>query len=335
MRGYDNYRGRGSSTKKIAVIVMVIILLLAGVYLFLSEFTEYDSSGGAHIVLPWQRETAEEPHTDDRGESENISIIYDDTEEPLPEVQAVEFSVSEARQGDAAIRAKLGGGNAAALYLKRPDGCLRYHSAAAGPELCFTDGLTEAELKRFTGDELYTIARLSCVKDDTAPMQDMAALALTQENGYVWYGSESEHYLDLSKDEAREYLISIVEELAGLGFDEVLLSDLAWPTGGTQANISTTGDRTATVTAFLKELGNAVEDSDLVVSLELPEATVLAGGNAAEGFSLAEQLPLVQRVYVKTERADAVQEAMNAVRRGVSLVIIDGTGTNRYIPMSN
>lgn len=333
MHGYDNYRGRSSPLKKLAVIGMVIILLLAGGYLFISEFTEYDRDGNVHVVFPWQRETGK-PGTDD-SEDTDINIIYDDTEDSLGDVQAVEFSVSEARQSEYSIRTKLGEGNAAAIWLKRPDGCLRYRSAAAGPALCFTDGLTEAELKRFTETDLYTIARISCMKDNAAPMKDMADLALTQENGYVWYGRENEHYLDIAKPEARKYLISIVEELGSLGFDEVLLSDLAYPTGGMQANISTVEDRTAAVTAFLKELKDAVKDGELIVSLELSEATVLAASNAAEGISLAEQLPLVQRVYVKTDKADAVQEAIEAMQPRMSLVIIGGTGTNRYIPQAS
>ena len=329
MRGYSNYRGRSSPWKKLAVIGMVIILLLAGVYLFISEFTEYDRDGNAHIVFPWQRET-EQTGGGDSGEE--VELIYDETKEELPDVRAVELGIPEARQSESAILAGLNGADAAALYLKRPDGYLRYRSAAAGPALCFSDGLTETEIKRFTALNVYTVARLSCMKDNAAPMQDMSGLALTQENGYVWYGSESEHYLDIAKPAARDYLVSLVEELGTLGFDEVLLSDLAYPTGGVQANISTAEDRTAAITSFLKELKDAVKDSALVVSLELPEATVLAGSSEAEGISLAEQLPLVDRVYVKTDKTDAVREAIDAVRPDMSLVIIGGTGTNRYIP---
>lgn len=333
MRGYRNYRGRNSPLKRLAVIGMVAVLLLAAAYLFISEFKEYDSDGNAHIVLPWQKE---DPAADGSGDRDaDIDIVYDEPEDLLPSVQAVEYSVSEARQGESALRAKLGEGNAAALWLKRPDGCLRYHSDAAGPALCFTDGLTGAELQRFTAGDTYTIARLSCMKDNAAPMRDMAGLALTQENGYVWYGSAGEHYLDLAKSAAREYLIALVLELADAGFDEVLMSDLAYPADGVQSSISTAEDRTAAVTAFLKELKEAVKDSGVKLSLELSESAALAGSSAAEGISLAEQLPLVNRVYVQTEHADAVRDAVGAVRADMSVVIIGGEGTNRYIPQTN
>lgn len=340
MRGYDNYRGRTSPKYKIAVVVMLVILLLAGLYLAVSEFAEYDSEGNMHFILPWSGETEEPPappqdetETETREEPEkpSVNVVFDAPEDPLNgRVQATEFTVTQLRQGNDGILQRLGDGNVAAVWLKRPDGLLRYRSAAAGAGLCYTDGLTEAELRAFTSGDFYTVARLSCVKDNAASMKDMTALGLTQENGYIWYGTESQHYLDISKSGAADYLLSLIRELADLGFDEILLSDLTYPTDGRQDTVYTTNDRSGAVTDFLKKAKEALKETDTSLSVELTEETVLSGGNAAEGVELEAVLPLCARLYVKSDRAEELRAAVEKGKARPTLVFIGETQENRY-----
>lgn len=333
MHGYDNYRGRTSPKRKAAVVILLLVLLLAGLYLLASEFTEFDSDGNVKTTLPWHSEPEAPPAADpvDDELSEPVNIIYDAPEDPLQgKVRAVEFTVGDARQGNSRLAAKLGDGNVAALWLKRPDGLLRYRSDAAGAALCFTDGLTETEVKNFTAQDTYTLARISCLKDDAASMKDMAGRGLTQENGYIWYGAENQHYLDLAKTGTQDYLLSLIRELASLGFDEILLSDLAYPTDGNQSKIASSDDRTATVTKFLETAKDALKDEDTRLSLELPEATVLAGEDRQAGISLGEILPLISRLYVKTGQEESVRAAVEKIEAHVTVVAIGGKGENLY-----
>ncbi|MBQ4582562.1 MAG: hypothetical protein IJB04_04925 [Oscillospiraceae bacterium] len=62
IRGYHQYRGKGRSSQKLLVVLLLLILLGACTFLFLQKYLVYDSDGGVHLELPFGRnEQGDEP----------------------------------------------------------------------------------------------------------------------------------------------------------------------------------------------------------------------------------------------------------------------------------
>lgn len=55
IRGYHQYRGKGRSSQKLLVVLLLLILLGACTFLFLQRYLVYDSDGGVHLELPFGR----------------------------------------------------------------------------------------------------------------------------------------------------------------------------------------------------------------------------------------------------------------------------------------
>ena len=79
--------------------------------------------------------------------------------------------------------------------------------------------------------DLHTVALISCLADDLAG-QDRD-LALLRESGSAWVDQAGQAWLDPTKEGTADYLMEICRETAALGFDEILLTDLACPREGT------------------------------------------------------------------------------------------------------
>ena len=110
--------------------------------------------------------------------------------------------------------------------------------------------------------------------------------------------------------DARAYLAGLCEELAQLGFDEILLDSCAFPTGGNLGAIVQSGsykskDFARAVEDFLGEVRQAVEPYGTVLSLRV-EQTVFTGGGVKSGLTGAGLERYADRIWME---ADAAAEA--------------------------
>ena len=80
-------------------------------------------------------------------------------------------------------------------------------------------------------EDLHTVALISCLADNLAG-QDRD-LALLRESGSAWVDELGQVWLDPDKEAVRAYLTEVCQEVAALGFDELLLADLSCPREGT------------------------------------------------------------------------------------------------------
>ena len=72
------------------------------------------------------------------------------------------------------------------------------------------------------------------IADETRPL-----------TGFVWYDTNSTHWLAPEKQAARQYVTDLVTECAQMGFDELLLDDFHYPREGRLSRIKT-DERTMT-----------------------------------------------------------------------------------------
>lgn len=299
-RGYHSYRGRTPKWKVVLAIVLVLVILGAVGFMVLQEHIVYDGTGTPHLRLPQQE-------TEDTGtppeEEEPVEVVIQEPEGPR-EIHAFSLPAQALTQQtvEAALAQPQAECNAVAVTLKDSAGLVYFDAAGAVSGTVRTEADTTAALEALTGQEdLYTVARISCFHDPKAANAEVESMGLKNTGGYIFYDGNNSQWLDPAKPEARQYLTGIIREAAALGFDEILLTDVSYPTEGKLDKISYGEvDRQAQLGAFLAEVRLALEGYDVTLSVELPETAVLNGAEETSGASLAQFAPHVDRLYAVT-----------------------------------
>ena len=299
-RGYHSYRGRTPKWKVVLALVLVLVILGAVGFMVLQEHIVYDGTGTPHLRLPQQE-------TEDTGtppeEEEPVEVVIQEPEGPQ-EIHAFSLPAQALTQQtvEAALAEPQAECNAVAVTLKDSAGLVYFDAAGAVSGTVRTEADTTAALEALTGQEdLYTVARISCFHDPKAANAEVESMGLKNTGGYIFYDGNNSQWLDPAKPEARQYLTGIIREAAALGFDEILLTDVSYPTEGKLDKIAYGEvDRQAQLGAFLAEVRLALEGYDVTLSVELPETAVLNGAEETSGASLAQFAPHVDRLYAVT-----------------------------------
>lgn len=239
--GYDSYHGRSRARSVLTALIVILLVVLAAVvafFLLAQRYIVYTDDGQAHLELPFLQGATPTP-APAPAESRDIVIITPDptptpTPTPDPAVKAVWLLRGAITEGTVAEQVKAEGGNAVVFNMKADDGTLGYVSslpqAISLNSSAAEAGLNDA-IQALNAGELYTIARVSCFKDNKAPRNDNS-LAIKTNSGYNWQDPEGRRWMNVSVPAAREYIIGVCKELAGLGFDEILLENSGYPTEG-------------------------------------------------------------------------------------------------------
>ena len=306
--GYHSYRGRTPRWKYVLAVVLVAVILAAVGFIVLQERVVYDESGIPHLRLP-EKQTVEPEQPE-----ETVELTI---QEPEKAEAVYVYSVPTGKLTmDAYMTAAASSQfhNACAVTLKDSTGKVWFDSAAAVSGATQAAPDTEEALKRFA-DAGYDIARLACFHDSRAANSDVEGMGLKNTGGYIFYDGNNSQWLDPAKPAARQYLCRMAAEAAELGFDEILLTDVSYPTQGKLDKIAYgEGDKGANLTAFLEEMRAALEPYSVALSIELPEVVITTGADEDAGLRLAEIAPLVDRIYARTEpeRVDTLTAAVAA-----------------------
>lgn len=324
-KGYQSYRGRGGLLRKLAAVVLILVLLAACAFTVVMQYATYTDDGGMRLDLPFLERSIElnlpvffrPPAQTEPQEPEDslpeVNLVIDEAgeeepgDEPEPAVpETVERRLIPLAQlpGDAAAltaQVQSAGANGFVWTARDNTGGMRYASAEA-LETALTPGGPEMEAVKalLDGAEVYAVARMGCFHDNAYAFANMETAAICQKNGYVWYGGTNSHWLDPDKAEARRYVIALAVECARMGFDEVLLEDVSYPVSGKLQKIDyskNTLSKTDALSLFLTELRQALEPYGVRVSLALDEDLLLAGSGADSGQNLAAFAPLADAVY--------------------------------------
>jgi len=345
-KGYQSYRGRRPAGLRLLVILLVLILVAACGFLFVQRYIVYTEDGGMYLDLPFMRldlptpPAAAEPDPPPQPEPEPpvVDLVVDEPAEP-EEPPEPEDTYGERRLLElaglpadaAALQQTLSaaGANGFLFQVRDDTGLVRYASAAALSKAVAKDGADAGALRALCNTEgVVAAARFNCLHDSYYAYENMADAAICQTNGYVWYDSRSYHWLDPEKELTRSYIISLAVECAQLGFDELVLEELCYPSSGKLQKIDYSENVMAKPEALallLTQLRGALEPYGTRLSLLLPETLLQAGGDEASGQDLSVLLPLVDAVYVETADPAGVQALLTAAAG-------DG-GTPALVPM--
>ena len=143
-----------------------------------------------------------------------------------PPFRAAALSVEEVDRGGS-VPAGVDGG---VVTMKAPDGTLAWVSdlpLAADVGVSYDRPARNQALRSLEG---YTVAAVSCLRDD-ALTRARPEMALRRESGAPWREEDGGGWLDPADPETLTYTVGLCRELAGLGFDEILLTHCRYPAG--------------------------------------------------------------------------------------------------------
>lgn len=308
-RGYNSYRGRRPRWKLFLAVLLVLIILAAAGFLVMQRFIIYDDMGVPQIALPGMERPQSNP-------SENDTILDLTIEENRPQMElstlrAVQLGTESATWSDTLTNSGL---SAFCVTVKAPGGQLCYPFAVGAAGQIRADDAAAAEevLSPLLSGERHSIARISCLRDGAVARANVETMSLKNTGGFVFYDGNNENWLDPGKDDARAYLTDLICEAAERGFDEILLTDVSYPTEGKLDKIACTyqipgmseeNGRQENLASFLRQVREALPEG-VSLSLELDADTICTGRNDAAGQVLSDLALLVDRIYAVAEEAD-------------------------------
>ncbi len=357
LKGYHSYRGRSGVLRRLLVIVLLLVLIAACAFLFLQSYITYSDDGSFYLDLPFEinweipfLENEDDPGEVDEEPEQDVNLIVDrppeeqtgtdeqkpeesdpeevpapEQEKPVPYVERRLIGLGVIPQDEAALAQMLAeqGADGFVFLAKDREGNVFYQSTVANANAVSGQSVSRELLTELCAREgVYTVARLSCMRDPVYGRANMAEAGICQSNGFIWYENDrGGHWLDAEKEAARRYLIDFAVECAQLGFDELLLENVCYPYRGNLYKIDYSGNsmsKTDALALFLNELRGALEPYGVRISLLLEENAVrgLAENTADTGFIAQKLLPLVDAVYLSTGDAETARREMKIMLGG-------------------
>ena len=310
-------------------MLAVVLVLLVAAFFFLQRYMVVSSTGGIYFDLPFLNREEISPSPSGSEETPSIVVVSPSPEltpSPSPETDPVytravalpDSLISGGgvqnlyAAGGEALAAYTAGNDAAPiLTMKGIDGLLGYASGqttAQAVGASWADGARNGELTTLCS-AIDTAAYVSCFRDNTAPYQNNR-LALRTSIGN-WRGPGEIRWMTPENADVRDYLSGVCGELAGLGFDEIILDYAAFPTEG-DLSLILTGDRynpetfSQTVDAFYQQVRQAIGTGEGAprLSIVTDRTTLTQGSNALSGQTLSGLCAAADRLYVKLDGGD-------------------------------
>jgi hypothetical protein len=225
--------------------------------------------------------------------------------EPLHAIQLPDEVIMESTARSEMLKADC---NAIVFDMRTEDGCLHYVSdltlAIDSGASAALPGLNDAIRNMNATADLYTIARVSCFPDSQLT-ETKPELCLHRDSGAVWKDSAQTAWLSPQRDEVQSYLFDICQELSDLGFDEILLTNCAYPTKGTTELAGTSGDTidvfSVTLSDFYKEMRSRLEADGVRLSILWEPSPENDQNKPTSGQTLDEALFAADRVWMQED----------------------------------
>lgn len=328
--GYDPYHGRsrGRTALKILIGVLLCLLVLAvAALLFLEPYIHY-TSDGVRVELPFFQGKGEEPDPPEDTTPLQLttpSPSPTNTPEPETDFRGVLLPAAALTDGTAQSQVDSNGGTAAIFSMKGTDGALGYQSQTTLGTSSEQEGINEA-IQTLNEGELYTVAWLSCFRDNTLPWNNRA-LGIHSNSGN-WRDDESIRWSSPAVESVRTYVAQVCGELAGLGFDELLLDNCGFPTRGTVSYIKSDSNYdpdtlTQTMETFFQTLDQTMEQYPEVKVSMVTSLSVLNGGSDGSGLTLDLLKQYADKVYVQVPEGETIPTI-----EGLEIVPIVAQGTD-------
>lgn len=337
--GYDPYRGRSRVRPALAaliVILLTVLLLAIAFFFFAQPYIVYGDDGKAHLELPFFQS---EPTPTPEPTSPAVVVVTPEptpSPTPAPGETLAQLPLDALTDGTAETLVQRSGATGAIFQMKAESGALGYVSAqdmAVNSRVnSAVDGVNEA-IARLNAGELYTVARISCFKDDAVPYQygRWAGFRIPEGN---WRGADGSRWLSPATSRARDYITGICLELCALGFDELWLDWNAFPVQG-QLDWIIRGDAYNDATLeedleeFYAQVRSAVKEQypQVVLSFTAEKGALLSDEEDLSGQTAALLAKYADKVYLPLpQEGEDFTQALDALdmEPGQLIYLTDG-----------
>ena len=315
-RQQPNYTSKPTFVKRLGKLLF-ILLILAGIAsaIFLIFFRGYvvDTPHGPRLELPF---LAKKSHANPVfSEDSSITVPEESKQSMLTPLHAIRLSLDSVMDGTVQRQMEQAECNAVILDMRSEDGSLHYVSdlslAIESESSAALPGLNEAIRSMNRNPSLYTIARVSCFPD--AKLAASAPdLALQRASGVPWRDSSQTSWLSPHCDVVQNYLFDICRELADLGFDEILLTNCAYPTQG--ARSQTYGSSNDSIEAlsvtmedFYQEMRSILDAEAVHLSILWEPSPTNEEDQELSGQKLDTLILTADRVWMENDYEDAAE----------------------------
>lgn len=321
MGGYRSYRGKTPKWKILLAVVLVLIIIASLAFIRLQSYITYDESGTPHLWMP------EKPAAGGAEQRPAASLVVEEAppEEETPAAYTLILPAAPVTTAEeaTALLSTARTADGVVCPLKGEDGRIYFRTASAvSGAVKATDETAQALSAVVSGTE-HSAARLVCFLDSRAAGSDVEGKGLKNTGGYIFYDGNNRQWLDPAKADAQAYLCTLAREAAELGFDELILANVGYPTVG-KLNKIAYGDTPVeeNLERFLQELTQALKDYDVTLTIEMSAEGILSGGEG--GLSLDLAAKYAQRIAAAAEETelDALASAVAQAEGEASFVPI-------------
>ena len=326
-KNIGGYRGRRSPReilKRVAWLLGILLLLVLLALIAGQRYIVY-TDNGIRLELPFLSEPEKKPAppADPDGlilqeEPKEPEKPEEPPEEPEERCSALELPLETLLDGSAAGKLEAAGAGVLVVTMKAPDGGLNWVS---GEELA-RDGKVNSsledineQLRAWNAGGVYTVARVHCFADDSVPYYRMSA-GLSSGRGN-WRDIKGSRWLNPLSPAAQDYVVGLCGELAGLGFDEILLEEAACPTEGRLEQIRWSSEdpeeELSGEEGFLARAAAALRPSGAVLSVRT-SAGALSGQTGDGGLNADAVFRYAGRIWIPAGEAAAAEQMLPAGR---------------------
>ena len=316
------------------IVLMVSILVWFCWVVWLERFMVYSSDGATLNFNPAPAgvgEIAMEPHLE-----ETVSIYINEgsnainTSTELTGINGFYIDSDALTQDFATVQSninQLPAGTAVMIEMKNIWGSFFYTSNLPDASLAtkLDTKTVDALIETLNSKNLYTIAMIPAFRERAYCLLDSsyASAGLAQSGkAYLWSDSESCYWLNPSSTRALNWVISIIQELKSLGFDEVVLSEFRFPSTN---QITFSGDQAEALATAASTIMSTCANETFAVSFLTDDST----------FTLPEGRTRLYLENISAKTVDAVVATVKVPDTMANLIFMATTNDTRYDAYSN
>lgn len=260
---------------RIAVVVLVVAVIAALVWgcwvLWLQRFVVYTREGVEFrfdISSEVSQGTLAVPP-----EAQTVPIYYNEGEDTVTASQelakVVGYYIDEdaLRADMSVIRSQISAlekGTPVMIDVKNIYGRFFYSSSVSSQRSDYIDSAQMDSLLKFLDSSgMYTIARFPALRDYHYGLNNVPDGVPHSSGGYLYMDDDGCYWLNPDSGGTLSFVVDIIQELKGLGFDEVLLSDFRFPQSD---NILYNGDKAESLSTAAASLLKTCGTSTFAVS---------------------------------------------------------------------
>lgn len=274
-----SYRTRRRLRRALTAIAVALGLTLtafAGWIIWLDRYVIY-TRDGAKLDFELSQTFPEGTPAELPIPHDPVKIIVQDMQNEHSQAVTEQVSISGYYVGNKQLKEDIPGliekletlpnGTAVMLDMKTTKGSFNY-TTAVGQTV--SKDIDQEQMKQLlewmSNHDLHTVARIPAFRDWEYGLNNVP-LGLPKKggNGSLWMDDKNCYWLNPAKEEVLSYLISIVSELKGLGFDEVVFTDFRFPDTD---KIKFSGNKEEAITNAAKTLVEACATEQFFISFQ-------------------------------------------------------------------